>query len=97
MENCTKLARMSEDIRAMNNTNSEKITYPNGSIETYSLKPTRSWIYLEAPNPIDGRIWGMPIRNRIFGAGGNPDADGIHRRGRKWHPHFEDGIGWEWR
>lgn len=67
--------------------------YPNGSFEMSHDMAHTGWI--EAPNPFGG-TWTMTFQNRIYGAGGNPDAQGIHRRGRKWYPRFEHGVGWSW-
>lgn len=67
--------------------------YPNGSIEMREQRTGAG--YMKAPNPF-GSMWQMTFENRIFGAGGNPDAQGIWRRGKKWYPHFESGKGWWW-
>ena len=68
--------------------------YPNGSLEKREEKSGKG--YLKAPNTFGGS-WIMQFKDRIYGAGGNPDAEGIHRRKRKWYPHFEVGVGWSWK
>lgn len=69
--------------------------YPNGSEETWAEYP-KMLLHIRAPNPF-GSTWGMNVDNGIHNQRtGNPDAVGIHRRGRKWYLEFEDGKGWSW-
>lgn len=73
----------------------KEIEHPNGSIEYWCEKP-RLLLHIVAPNPY-GKTWCMTVQNKVYGAGGNVDGQGIHRRGRKWYPHFEPKVGWSWR
>ena len=71
--------------------------YPNGSEESHHrIVPGIGWI--TAPSPF-GTRWRMNVNSLGVHnqATGNPDEPGIHRRGRKWYLHFEQGIGYSWR
>jgi hypothetical protein len=74
----------------------KKTEYPNGSYtETHTVVTSLCWI--TAPNPF-GKTWTMKVDNGIHNQStGNPDAQGIHRRGRKWYLHYEPKVGYSWR
>lgn len=72
-------------------------TYANGSYEVHhNLVSGIGWIV--APNPFGG-TWTINLNSTGIHnqSTGNPDGQGIHRRGRKWYPHFDINVGWTWR
>jgi hypothetical protein len=82
------------EMKMTTNDNFKITEYPNGSKETWCINP-QMFLEIKAPNPFGG-TWTMNPENKIYGAGGNVDAQGIRRRGKKWYPVFHANIGWEW-
>ena len=98
MTSCAKCGQVFADEKALNDHRHRgcdwtKTVHPNGSYVMLNDRTRTGW--LVAPNQFGG-TWQMNLSNRINGAGGNPDAQGIHRRGRKWYPQCVNGIGWQW-
>lgn len=72
-----------------------KVKHPNGSVETWSEHP-KLLLHIQAPNAF-GTSWGINFDSRIHNQRtGNPDAQGVHRRGRKWYLDFDKATGWRW-
>ena len=72
-----------------------KKEYPNGSVE-YIGWEGGPILRIEAPSPF-GTIWSINCQTGVHNQStGNPDAQGVHRRNRKWYLDFEKDIGWKW-